>query len=102
MSEEDAWRSEAAYNYIDTLTPGDLAWEFLRRNIEYKRSYDEFLQRNGKSEEVSREFTSRWGLRFRSRSLFLGNNIAHLLGREPRSFDCGSGKESRSPRFDFR
>ena len=102
MSEEDAWRSEAAYNYIDTLTPGDLAWEFLRRNIEYKRSYDEFLQRNGKSEEVSREFTSRWGLRFRSRSLVFGNNIAHLLGREPRSFDCGSGKESRSPRFDFR
>ena len=102
MSEEDAWRSEAAYNYIDTLTPGDLAWEFLRRNIEYKRSYDEFLQRNGKSEEVSREFTSRWGLRFRSRSLVFGNNITHLLGREPRSFDCGSGKESRSPRFDFR
>ena len=102
MSEEDAWRSEAAYNYVDTLSPGDLAWEFLRRNIEYKRSYDEFLQRNEKSEEVTRKFTSRWGLRFRSRSLVFGNNIAHLLGREPRSFDCGSGKESRSPRFDSR
>ena len=60
MSEDDAWRSEAAYNYVDTLSPGDLAWEFLRRNIEYKRSYDEFLQRSEKSEEVTREFTSRW------------------------------------------
>ena len=90
------------YEHTCRLSRSRWAWEFLRRNIEYKRSYDEFLQRSEKSEEVTREFTSRWGLRFRSRSLVFGNNIAHLLGREPRSFDCGSGKKSRSPRFDFR
>lgn len=33
MSEDESWRSEAAYAYIDKLTPGDLAWEFLRRNL---------------------------------------------------------------------
>jgi hypothetical protein len=32
MSEDESWRSETAYNYIDNLTPGNLAWEFLRRN----------------------------------------------------------------------
>ena len=37
MSEDEDWRSEAAYDYIDKLTPGDLAWEFLRRNPDYLR-----------------------------------------------------------------
>ncbi|KEQ52219.1 transcriptional regulator domain-containing protein [Sphingobium chlorophenolicum] len=38
MSEDESWRSDAAYDYIDKLTPGDLAWEFLRRNPDYRVS----------------------------------------------------------------
>jgi type IV secretory pathway VirD2 relaxase len=32
------WRFEAAYTYLNDLTP-ELAWEFLRRNPEYHRHY---------------------------------------------------------------
>ena len=38
MSEDESWRSETAYNYIDNLNPGDLAWEFLRRNPDYRKA----------------------------------------------------------------
>jgi hypothetical protein len=38
MSEERIWRSESAYEYIDKLSPSDLAWEFLRRNPDYLRA----------------------------------------------------------------
>lgn len=43
MSEDESWRSETAYNYIDNLTPGDLAWEFLRRNPDYRKAYQELV-----------------------------------------------------------
>jgi len=33
------WRSEAAYAYLDDLKPAELAWEFLRRNPNYRRDY---------------------------------------------------------------
>ncbi len=43
MSEEESWRSDAAYDYVDKLSLGDLAWEFLRRNPEYRKSYHELI-----------------------------------------------------------
>ena len=33
------WRSAAAYAYLDDLNPSELAWEFLRRNLDYQRDY---------------------------------------------------------------
>lgn len=65
MSEEESWRSEAAYDYIDKLTPGDLAWEFLRRNPDYRKSYQELAAVGRLSEDIAREFAEQWGLRFR-------------------------------------
>ncbi|WP_298954026.1 DUF6499 domain-containing protein [uncultured Methylobacterium sp.] len=98
MSEEGSWRSEAAYDYVDTLSPGDLAWEFLRRNTEYRRSYDEFLQAGEITEELTREFTSRWGLRFRGRSVGICDRFARLLGRPPRSHGHRSQQNPRRVR----
>ena len=96
MSEEDSWRSEAAYDYVDALSPGDLAWEFLRRNTEYRRSYDEFLQAGDNTEELTREFTSRWGLRFpgRPRS-FCSRSTRDLVARR----QSGHADTRNGPRF---
>ncbi|WP_431522189.1 transcriptional regulator domain-containing protein, partial [Klebsiella pneumoniae] len=43
MSEDESWRSETAYDYIDKLNPGDIAWEFLRRNPDYQRAYQDLV-----------------------------------------------------------
>ena len=38
MSSPD-WRSPSAYEYLQELSSGGLAWEFLRRNQEYRADY---------------------------------------------------------------
>ena len=63
------WRNDADYDYCDDLTPEQVAFEFLRRNPDYKSDF-----RKG-SDELPKASTSepapaaaRWGLRFRCRS----------------------------------
>ena len=85
MSEDESWRSEAAYDYIDALTPGDLAWEFLRRNPDYRKSYRELIAVGRLSESAAREFAAQWGLRFRRRPAQLGAHPADLLAPASRS-----------------
>ena len=41
--EDSRWRSADAYRRIERLSPSDIAWEFLRRNPDYIRDYDQFL-----------------------------------------------------------
>lgn len=88
MSENESWRSEAAYDYIEKLTPGDLAWEFLRRNPDYRQLYQELLDVGRLTEDVAREFAEQWGLRFRRRPSQLGTHPADLLDPANRSGDA--------------
>ena len=88
MSEDKDWRSEAAYDYIDKLTPGDLAWEFLRRNPDYRKSYQELVNIGRLTEDIAREFAEQWGLRFRGRPRQLGAHPADLLDPAGRSGDA--------------
>lgn len=53
MSEDEDWRSEAAYDYIDKLTPGDLAWEFLRRNPDYRNAYRDLVATGRLTEAIA-------------------------------------------------
>jgi hypothetical protein len=102
MSEDEDWRSEAAYDYIDKLTPGDLAWEFLRRNPEYGKSYQELVAIGRLTEDVAKEFAEQWGLRFRRRPSQLGAHPADLLDPANRSGDPSVHRRTepngRSPR----
>ena len=85
MSENDSWRSEAAYDYIDKLAPGDLAWEVLRRNPEYIKSYENLVSIGRLTEDVAREFAEHWGLRFCRRSSQISAHPADLLDPANRS-----------------
>src|SRR3546814_5933352 len=67
MPDEESWRSESAYTYIDQLNAEELAWEFLRRNPEYRAGYHELLSAGHMTWEAATNFASRWGLRFRRR-----------------------------------
>ena len=58
MSKED-WRSPAAYDYAKTLQSAGLAWEFLRRNPEYRADY-----RTAADDDGADAIAAVWGLRF--------------------------------------
>lgn len=96
MSEDESWRSETAYDYIEKLTPGDLAWEFLRRNPDYRKSYQELLDVGRLTEDVAREFAEQWGLRFRRRPSQLRAYPADLLDTANRSGDASAYRWSEA------
>lgn len=85
MSEDESWRSETAYDYIDNLNPGDLAWEFLRRNLDYRKAYQGLVSSGRLSLETAEEFANLWGLRFRRRPSYSGSRPADLLDPTNRS-----------------
>ena len=87
MSEDESWRSEAAYEYIDRLSPEELAWEFLRRNVDYMTAYQGLLSDGEMNGEAARDFASKWGLRFCRRSYAVSIGSAHFLDGAGRS--CG-------------
>ena len=61
------WRSAEAYDYVRDLDPADMAWEFLRRNPDYRQDFDR-LARERPDTDRDAALLHRWGLRFRERS----------------------------------
>ena len=66
MSSSD-WRSPSAYEYLQDLNSSGLAWEFLRRNQEYRADYATLDFRAALDAGVAGP-ERRWGLVFRGRS----------------------------------
>jgi hypothetical protein len=65
MPRRPDWRSPSDYEYLKQLDRAELAWEFLRRNHEYRKDFVRIL------DATAREATAiakRWGLCFRLRS----------------------------------
>lgn len=66
------WRSQDATDALKDLDRSGLAWEFLRRNPEYREDYRQALQRIASGaiteEAAMAEISPRWGLSFRPRS----------------------------------
>ena len=60
MSRGD-WRSAAAYDYAAAMEPAGFAWEFLRRNPEYRTLYKETPAH---ADDGIGGPARRWGLRF--------------------------------------
>ncbi|WP_242220543.1 transcriptional regulator domain-containing protein [Shinella zoogloeoides] len=58
------WRSSAEYDHLDTLTPSDLAWEWLRRNDAYDADCEASVTERGAPTSVNEQIQRRWGLRF--------------------------------------
>jgi hypothetical protein len=57
------WRSPAAYSYLSDVDPSGLAWEFLRRNPDYRREYRAIGARP-ENDDLVQVFAGRWGMRF--------------------------------------
>ncbi|QOZ38461.1 hypothetical protein XH92_39980 [Bradyrhizobium sp. CCBAU 53421] len=58
------WRSPESYKSLQDANVTDVAWEFLRRNPDYRRDYEETIK-NSPDGEVTPEFRRKWGICFR-------------------------------------
>jgi hypothetical protein len=62
VAEKGNWRSAAAYEYIDDLAPSELAWEFLRRNPDFRAAFRE-IEATPDAPDRVRALIDKWGLR---------------------------------------
>jgi len=58
------WRSPSAYDYLHDLNSPGVAWEFLRRNLDYRADYAHPRFRVALETGFAGP-ERRWGLRFR-------------------------------------
>ena len=59
------WRSPESYKSLQNADITDIAWECLRRNVDYRRDYEVMIA-NSPDGEVTPEFRRRWGICFRA------------------------------------
>lgn len=59
------WRSPETYKTLQEADITGIAWECLRRNVDYQRDYQAMIA-NGSDVEVTPEFRRRWGICFRA------------------------------------
>ncbi len=68
MPDGVGWRSEAATAYLVDAQPTAFAWEFLRRDPDYRQDYQRMslhLEGGTSTEsEVALALAKRWGLKF--------------------------------------
>ncbi|TIP12509.1 transcriptional regulator domain-containing protein [Mesorhizobium sp.] len=61
------WRAPAAYKHTKHIPAAGFAWEYLRRNEDYRREYQILAAKRRQDGHHLEAFTERWGLRFRRR-----------------------------------
>jgi len=65
MVERSDWRSKTADDELNSLERPGFAWEFLRRNIAYRATYERFARRHVSLQQAGADNARRWGLVFR-------------------------------------
>ncbi len=67
MPEGAGWRSSSTTDYLDSVERSGFAWEFLRRDPQYRQDFERIsvqLSRGTSIEEVVLALAKRWGLKF--------------------------------------
>ena len=67
MSMSD-WQSPAAYEHARDIAAAGMAWEYLRRDDEYRRAFQRMKTTPAPKPRRRKAFSERWGLRFPCRS----------------------------------
>jgi hypothetical protein len=82
------WRSASEYAYAETLSAPDLAWEWLRRNVDYQRDYASAARKKEDPDELTRIVRQSWGLRFPGSAGSKCLTSRYLLAAGDRSRHC--------------
>ncbi len=62
------WRSPAAYKHTKNIPAAGFAWEYLRRNDDYRQDFQTIALTGRRNARELEAFAHRWGLRFPVRS----------------------------------
>lgn len=62
------WRSPAAYRHTKQIPAAGFAWEYLRRNGDYRQDFQTIALTGRPDTRELKVFARRWGLRFPVRS----------------------------------
>ena len=74
------WRSPAAYADTNGLSAAGFAWEYLRRDEDYRGDFRRIRTLPRTDIDARAAFAERWGLRFPSRSGPACRARRHFLG----------------------
>jgi len=96
MPEQPNWRRQETYDYIDRLSAAGLAWEFLRRNADYRRDYDRLP--SDARRQANDALTDQWGLRFPDASGPRRRRRGHLLDARDRPGNTDPRNAAGHPR----
>ena len=61
------WRAPAAYRHVKNLPAAGFAWEYLRRNDDYRHDFQTIARIEQPGVRDLEAFARRWGLRFPKR-----------------------------------
>lgn len=61
------WRAPAAYVHTKTIPAAGFAWEYLRRNDDYRQDFQILVRAKRPKASELEAFAQRWGLRFPAR-----------------------------------
>lgn len=83
------WQDAEAYSYLRDMSASEFAWEFLRRNADYRR---EVAISHSKGDRAATALNAHWGLRFPDTSEPASYKRRHLLeaGRRSRCSHSGT------------
>lgn len=89
------WRNQDSYDFYDELSVEGIAWECLRRDLDYQARFADIVTQRAERAPFEEEAQHRWGLRFSGRPKALhsrsGRDLVtarqsghHAYGRGPR------------------
>ena len=61
------WRSLAAYAHAKSISAAGFAWEYLRRDEDYRRDFHRVRRLPRLDSDAQTAFSERWGVRFPDR-----------------------------------
>ena len=61
------WRNQDSYDFYDELSVEGIAWECLRRDLDYQARFADIVTQKAERAPFEEEAQHRWGLRFSGR-----------------------------------
>ena len=61
------WRNKDSYDFYDELSVEGIAWECLRRDLDYQARFADIVTQKAERTPFEEEAQHRWGLRFSGR-----------------------------------
>ena len=90
------WRNQDSYDFYDELSVEGIAWECLRRDLDYQARFADIVTKRAESAPFEEEAQHRWGLRFSGRPKALHPRPARDLVTSRQS---GHRAYRKGPRF---